>query len=621
MGEAGDRNRLQTVGEEAWIWKVMAVASNRPFTTKRDQGRGASPSRRAVLGSGTAGAGLLATGCSIFDEDATGDSGGGEEGDRPTMRIVQTSGSVETLDPHYVGNAMIIVPAGLLEGLVFQDETATDVVPAAAESWEVSEDELTYTFTMREGATWSNGDPVVAGDAEWSFQRLLDPTGAGGNYASGASSYLPGLGIKGALDYQSGALSEWDEVGISAPDDSTLVIELESPNPDFLLLMSHYSMVLVHPPSVEEDQQGWQQPENWVGNGAFVPVSWEPNSALVMDANPEYWDADAVEVGRIDMRLGSDAPTNVLAFRGGDLEIITVSGSTVQTDADLKESVVQVDGYGTTYLQAMWGGHRAIEDPRVRRALSMAVDRDALADLSEGRQPGTALIPDVVPGWSDEFAVPFDVDGAKELLEEAGLLDDMPGVRIQYNFDEPWLEVLREVWIDALGIDVNIEILESGVHSDTRWEPHDDDSVMSFYAGTFSGLPTLNNWIYNIFGYDYVRQFSLSADDWAELQAVQNDDSLDGPEIAARAEEILSTRSSDEAQEFADLVDEAVSTLDETEREAKFVQAAKVREDIAQTIPLTWNPQLWAVADDVEGVQPRPSPEGYYYKYLRPSGD
>src|SRR5699024_8009810 len=87
------------------------------------------------------------------------------------------------------------------------------------------------------------------------------------------------------------------------------------------------------------------------------------------------------------------------------------------------------------------------------------------------------------------------------------------------------------------------------------------------------------------------------------------------------AEEILSTRSSDEAQEFAGLVDEAVSTLDETEREAKFVQAAKVREDIAQTIPLTWNPQLWAVADDVEGVQPRPSPEGYYYKYLRPSGD
>src|SRR5699024_11262898 len=104
-------------------------------------------------------------------------------------------------------------------------------------------------------------------------------------------------------------------------------------------------------------------------------VSWEPNSALVMDANPEYWDADAVEVGRIDMRLGSDAPTNVLAFRGGDLEIITVSGSTVQTDADLKESVVLVDGYGSTYIQAMWGVHWVIEDHRVRLYVSVTVDR------------------------------------------------------------------------------------------------------------------------------------------------------------------------------------------------------------------------------------------------------
>src|SRR5690625_2098109 len=390
----------------------MAVASNRPFTTTRDQGRGASPSRRAVLGSGTAGAGLLATGCSIFDEDATGDSGGGEEGDRPTMRIVQTSGSVETLDPHYVGNAMIIVPAGLLEGLVFQDETATDVVPAAAESWAVSEDGLTYTFTMREGAAWSNGDPVVAGDAEWSFQRLLDPSGAAGNYAAGASSYLPGLGIMGAAEYQSGALEDWAEVGITAEDDMTLVIELESPSPDFLLLMSHYSMVLVHPPSVEEDQQGWQQPENWVGNGAFVPVSWEPNSSLVMDANPEYWDADAVEVGRIDLRLASDAPTNLLAFRNDDLDVITVSATTVEEDPELQESVVAVEGYGTSYLQAMWGGHEAIRDDRVRRALSMAIDREAITEVSAG-QPGTALIPDVVPGWSEELAVSFDVDGAK----------------------------------------------------------------------------------------------------------------------------------------------------------------------------------------------------------------
>lgn len=571
-------------------------------------------SRRLVLGGGAGAAGLLATGCTIFGDDAQG-GGDGSGDERPSLQIVQSSASIESLDPHYVNNSMLVVPAGLLEGLVLQEEDAVEVVPAAAESWEVSEDRLSYTFAMREGAAWSNGDPVTAGDAEWSFQRLLDPSGAGGNYAAGASSYLPGLGIKGAADYQSGALDDWADVGITVEDDMTLVIELESPSPDFLLLMSHYSMVLVHPPSVEEDQQGWQQPESWVGNGAYVPVSWEPNSSLVMEANPEYWDADSVGIGQIDLRLASDAPTNLLAFRNDDLDVITVSASTVERDPELQESVVTVEGYGTSYLQAMWGGHEAIRDDRVRRALSLAIDREMITEVSAG-QPGTALIPDVVPGWSKELAVSYDVEAAKDLLDEAGILDDLPGVRIQYNFEEPWLEVLREGWIDALGIDVAIEILESGVHSETRWAPHEDDSVMSFYAGTFSGLPTLNNWIYNIFGYDYVRQFSLSADDWAELQAVQSDEGLEGPEMAARAEEILSTRSSDQAQEFANLVDEAVATLDDAGRDRLFIEAASVREQMALTIPVTWNAQTWAVADDVGGVQPRPSPEGYYYKYL-----
>src|SRR5699024_8446310 len=147
--------------------------------------------------------------------------------------------------------------AGLLEGLVLSSEDVSDVVPAAAESWEVSEDGLTYTFTMREGALWSNGDPVTSTDAVESFRRVLTPTGAGSTYTTGSSSYLPGLGIKGAADYMTGALSDWEEVGISAPDDMTVVIELEVPNADFLIGMSHYSMLLVHTPSIEELGTDW----------------------------------------------------------------------------------------------------------------------------------------------------------------------------------------------------------------------------------------------------------------------------------------------------------------------------------------------------------------------------
>ncbi|HIZ35335.1 MAG TPA: hypothetical protein H9815_06120, partial [Candidatus Ruania gallistercoris] len=125
-------------------------------------------------------------------------------------------GSIESLDPHYVNNAMLVVPAGLLEGLTFSNDEGTEAIPAAAESWEVSDDGLNYTFTMRQGATWSNGDPVTADDAEWSFQRLLSPTGAGSNYAAGASSYLNGLNIKGASEFLGAETDDWSTVGITA---------------------------------------------------------------------------------------------------------------------------------------------------------------------------------------------------------------------------------------------------------------------------------------------------------------------------------------------------------------------------------------------------------------------
>src|SRR5690625_101212 len=114
--------------------------------------------RRALLGAGIGGAGLLATGCSIFDSGSGGGGGGGGDGeDGPAITIARTS-DIDSLDPHYVNSSMYILPASMMEGLVMQDEAGSDVVPALAESWDVSEDELTYTFHLREG-----GDHVGAG--------------------------------------------------------------------------------------------------------------------------------------------------------------------------------------------------------------------------------------------------------------------------------------------------------------------------------------------------------------------------------------------------------------------------------------------------------------------------
>lgn len=569
--------------------------------------------RRVLLGVGIGGTGLLATGCSIFGSGSGGGgSGGGDDG--PAITIARTS-DIDSLDPHYVNSSMYILPASMMEGLVMQDETGSEVVPAIAESWDVSEDELTYTFHLRQG-NWSNGDPITAEDAVWSFQRLLSPSGAGSGYTTGASSYLPSAQIRGAADFQAGALDTWADVGISAPDESTVVIELEGPNPDLLLNMTHYSMSVLHPPSVEAEPQNWTLPENWVGNGPYVLTNWVPNSTLEMEKNPEYWDADNVQVQRITVQLSGELTTQTLSFRNGELDIIGVTGETLQTDPDLEESTVRVDGYSTFYLQSMWGGHEAIQDQQVRRAISMAIDREALAATNAGIVAAGSLIPDSVPGWSEELVAPFDPDGARALLEEAGVMDDLPGLRIQAGYEEPMLEILREGLIDVLGLDVTIDILEAGVHSETRWQAHEDTSSMSYYYGSFAGVSTMTNWILNIFGSDHVRQFSMPYEAWEELQAVQGDESMNGAQVAGKVEEILSTRSTDEAQQYAEMAGEAVTTLDVDERARKFIDAAKQREQLAYTVPLAWGSQLLAGSDRLSGIQLRPSPEGYYYKHL-----
>src|SRR5699024_8348677 len=124
------------------------------------------------------------------------------------------------------------------------------------------------------------------------------------------------------------------------------------------------------------------------------------------------------------------------------------------------------------------------------------------------------------------------------------------------------------------------------------------------------------NWTLNIFGIDHVRQFSMSYEAWQKLQEVQGDDSLQGGELAARIEEILSSESTSEAQEYAERVKEAQTILDEDERTQAFLDAAKLREEMAFTIPMAWGAQMYATSEEVSGLHPRSSPEGYYYKTL-----
>src|SRR5690625_5025172 len=134
--------------------------------------------------------------------------------------------------------------------------------------------------------------------------------------------------------------------------------------------MSHYSMLLVHPPSVEEDSEEWMLPENWVGNGAYVLESWEPTASIRMRANESYWDYDNVGVQEVELVLGMDRTAAMASFGSQDLDLVVADATTVDQRDDLADQTVEIEGYSVVYLQRMWGGHEASQDVNVRRALS-----------------------------------------------------------------------------------------------------------------------------------------------------------------------------------------------------------------------------------------------------------
>ncbi|KAB2705241.1 peptide ABC transporter substrate-binding protein, partial [Brucella intermedia] len=175
----------------------------------------------------------------------------------------------------------------LYEGLVTEDGKG-ELIPGVAQSWDISSDGLTYTFRLRENAKWSNGDPVTAGDFEYSLRRIMDPkTGAG--YAS---ILYP---IKNAREINTGKLPV-DQLGVHSLDDHTLKITLASPTPYFLPILAHQTALPLNRKAVEKYGDKFTMAGNMVSNGAYTLVSFTPNAQIVMKKNPYFWDAGSVRI-------------------------------------------------------------------------------------------------------------------------------------------------------------------------------------------------------------------------------------------------------------------------------------------------------------------------------------
>lgn len=556
------------------------------------------------------------TGCGLFDQSTPGGTGDGAAGQNH-LRITFTT--VETLDPQVITNGMWILSRGLLEGLVTQNETGDDVIPAVAEDWRTSDDLLTYTFTLRSDARWSNGDPVTAQDFERTYRRLLTPSGGStGGTTAGANSYQASTGIKGAVDFLSGVTDDWSTVGIEAEDAQTLRITLESPNPDLLLALTHPALLPLHMDSVEQKKDSWQEPPNFVSNGAYQVEEWTKNSSLELTPNKEYWNAKEVSLDRITVFLvePTASGTNSVPYENGETDILQVSDADVlrfQEDPKLTEHLHEVDTYSIAYLGRLRSEHPAMDDVRVRKALSIALDRKRLAEVVSGARPGVSLVTDRTLGWDESIAVEESVEEAKQLLADAGYPGGkgLPEIRILSGVDSPLVDAIIDTWKRNLDIPARADTVEAGVYTERRWQVQKDDYI-GFYFGTFAGLPTWPTMVGTLWSPEDIQRFSLPSEIWGRFQQIELDEEMDADTKAKRLQALLTEHRSDGATELLDLVPRATREPDEKKRVEMFLRAAKIREEEYVFVPVGWLSVYFAIRPNVTGVSLRPYPDFFY---------
>lgn len=327
----------------------------------------------------------------------------------------------------------------LYEGLVAQDSKGQPI-PGAATSWEISPDGLVYTFHMRENAKWSNGDPVTAGDFEFSFKRLMNP-----ETAAGYASIL--FAIKNAEQIATSKMPV-DELGVKALDDQTLRITLSRPTPYFIELLTHNTAYPVNPKAVKEFGSKFTQPGHMISNGAYQLVSFNPNDKIVMKKNPYYWDAGNVQIDQVNWIPFQERSSCMRRFEAKEIDICTevAAGQMDYVKEKLGKEFRQAPQLGIYYIDIRGEPDSKLRDSRVRQAISMTIDRDFLAqEVWRGTMlPASSMVP---PGIHNYVAEPpkfsfagQDVldreDKAKELLKEAGVAPGSLSIVLRYGTSE-----------------------------------------------------------------------------------------------------------------------------------------------------------------------------------------
>lgn len=384
------------------------------------------------------------------------------------------------------------------EGLVSYDPTGK-VVPGAAESWDVSADGLTYTFHLRDGLKWSNGDPLVAQDFVNGVLRTLNPDTASekGYYFSSV------IQVKGAAELADGTSKDPTTLGVTAPDDRTVVVQMLAPSPNILQIMGAFQVAPLHSPSFNEFGAGvFIDPAHVVSNGAYIIKEVVPQSHVLLERNPNYWDAANVKIPFVKYHVTEDVSTELKRYQAGEIDITyDIPLNQIEALKASNPAEVHISPSTEVIYYSFNLTHEALQNIDLRRALSLAIDREVL----EGKIVKGEAIPDLsyAGGFDPAYHGPQIAEAsmtqaerealAKELYAKAGYGPDNPlKLTMVSTVSEDATRRAQGValmWKKVLGVEATNEPMERKAWLDAfyagSWDVFSDDLV-----GDFAGPET-----------------------------------------------------------------------------------------------------------------------------------
>lgn len=399
-----------------------------------------------------------------------------------TQRIVINNGSeVASLDPQKIeGVPESNVIQSLLDGLVNTDNNGK-IVPGVAEKWQSDQGRI-WTFTLRDNARWSNGEPVTAADFVYSWQRLADP-----QTASPYASYLQAAHVA-QVDAVLSGKAKPSELGVKALDARHFQVTLSEPVPYFLSMVANTALKPVYRPAVEQWGEQWTQPEHYISNGPYTLSQWVVNEKIVVKRNPLYWDnAHTVIEEGVYLPLSSEN-SDVNRYRSGGTDM---TNSVVPPDMfhklqqDLGDQV-KVSPLLCTFYYEINNKKAPFTDARVRTALKLTLDRDIIAQkvMGQGQIPAYSLTPPFTdgiklspPSWFTLTQAERNTQ-AKKLLAEAGFNDQHPlRFTLLYNTSEQNKKqaiAAASMWQKNLGAVVTLQNQEWKTLLETRHQAQYD---------------------------------------------------------------------------------------------------------------------------------------------------